>query len=367
MAQDYYEILGVAKDADADTIKKAYRKLAFKFHPDQNPGNKDAEEKFKEAAQAYEVLSNKEKRERYDRFGHAGVNGGGFGGQGFHDINDIFSSFSDIFGDFFGGPSQGRQQRSSRRRGADLRYLCEISLEDAVSGVEKEIEFECEVGCTSCQGKGSAKGSEPETCSNCQGTGQVIRTQGFFSIATTCPKCRGEGLFIKNPCQQCHGHGRTNKKRNLRVTIPAGVDNGNRLRVSGEGEGGYLGGSAGDLYVEVRVKPHNIFERQGQNLLTEVHISYLQALLGSSLKVPVIGGEETLNIPSGTQPGEVLMLPGLGVPHLKGYNRGNILYTVNIVIPKKLDKEEEKLLKEIAAHKGDNIGASSGKGFFRRR
>ncbi len=368
MAQDYYEILGIARSADADTIKKAYRQLAFKYHPDKNPGNKDAEDKFKQAAEAYEVLSDQEKRARYDRFGHAGVNGG-FGGQQFHDINDIFSSFSDIFGDFFGGgPTRGgRSERNSKRRGADLRYLCDVTLEEVVLGCEKEIEFECDVGCSTCSGKGTAKGSEPETCGTCRGTGQVVRSQAIFAIATTCPNCRGEGVFIKNPCGTCRGKGRTPKKKNLRVTVPAGIDTGTRLRIAGEGEGGYLGGAAGDLFVEIRIRGHKIFEREGQNLITGIEISYLQALLGGELKVPVVGGEKTLTIPAGTQSGETLVLPGEGVPSLKGYGRGNILYDVSVNIPKKLDKEEERLLKEIAASKGDLVGAPTGKGFFRRR
>lgn len=364
MPQDFYEVLGVKKDADQDTIKKAYRQLAFKYHPDRNPGDKAAEDKFKEAAAAYEVLSDKDKRARYDRFGHAGVNGGMGGGPGFHDINDIFSSFSDIFSDFF-GQTRGGQRREARSRGSDLRYILEITLEDVVNGIEKEIEFECEVSCETCKGKGAAKGSELETCRHCGGTGQIVRNQGFFSLATTCPSCRGEGSVIKNPCETCHGSGRENRKRTLRVTVPAGVDNGTRLRVAGEGEGGYRGGPPGDLYVEMRVKPHKIFERDGQNLATEVHVSYLQAILGGEIKVPVINGEEKLSVPAGTQPGEVLMLSGQGVPHLKGYGRGNILYQVVVDIPKKLDKEEEKALREIASQKGENTANS--RGFFRRR
>ncbi len=369
MAQDYYEILGVSRSADADTIKKAYRQLAFKYHPDKNPGNKEAEDKFKMAAEAYDVLSDQEKRARYDRFGHAGLGGaGGFNAHHFTDINDIFSSFSDIFGDFFGGgPRNARQERNSRRRGSDLRYLCDVTLEEAVQGCEKEIEFECDVSCTSCNGKGSQKGSEPETCGQCRGSGQVVRSQAIFAIATTCPSCRGEGVIIKNPCSTCRGKGRTPKKRSLRVTVPAGIDTGTRLRVVGEGEGGFQGGAAGDLYVEIRIRPHKVFEREGQNLMTGIEISYLQALLGAEVKVPVVAGEKTLTVPAGTQPGETLVLPGEGVPSLKGYGRGNILYTVSVEIPKKLDKEEERLLREIASNKGDLVGATTGKGFFRRR
>lgn len=369
MPQDYYEILGVDRSADGDTIKKAYRQLAFKYHPDKNPGNKEAEDKFKEAAEAYEVLSDQEKRARYDRFGHAGLGGpSGFGGGQFTDINDIFSSFSDIFGDFFGGGARGgRQDRNARRRGSDLRYVCDISLEDACNGAEKEIEFECDVSCTTCSGKGTNKGSEPDTCGQCRGSGQVIRNQAIFSIATTCPTCRGEGVVIKNPCGTCRGRGRSPKKKTLRVSIPAGIDTGTRLRVAGEGEGGYNGGTPGDLFVEVRIKSHKIFERHGENLVTEIEISYLQALLGAEIKVPIIGGEADLSIPAGTQPGEVLVLAGQGVPHLRGYGRGNILYNVIVQIPKKLSKEEEKLLREIAETKGDKVGSDSGKSFFRRR
>ncbi|MDZ4662176.1 MAG: molecular chaperone DnaJ [Pseudomonadota bacterium] len=364
MAQDFYEILGVKKDADPDAIKKAFRQMAMKYHPDRNPGDKSAEDKFKEAASAYEILSDKEKRTRYDRFGHAGVNGmGGRGHPGFHDVNDIFSSFSDIFSDFFGG-GQRTERRDVRRRGADLRYLIDISLEDVVGGIEKDIEFECEASCAPCKGKGAAKGSEAEVCKQCGGAGQVVRNQGFFSMATTCPSCRGQGAVIKDPCAKCKGTGRELKKRNLKVTVPAGVDTGTRLRVVGEGEGGYSEGVSGDLYVEIRVKPHKIFERQGQNLGTSIHISYIQAILGGEVKVPIIKGEETLSVPTGTQPGEVLMLPGQGVPHLKGYGRGNILYEVVVDVPKKLDKEEDRLLREIAGLKGHSTPA---KGFFRRK
>ena len=252
--RDFYEVLGVPRQADQDTIKKAYRKMAMQFHPDKNPGNPEAEEKFKEAAAAYEVLSDEDKRARYDRFGHQAFQGGA-GGGGFQNAEDIFSSFGDIFGDFFGGGSSGKSRnRNEPRKGADLRYLTEISLKEVLNGLEKEIEFETEEGCKTCKGTGADKNSEVVNCSTCGGTGQVLSRQGFFTMATTCPQCRGAGKSIKNPCKPCRGEGRISVKRKIHINIPPGVDTGTRLRVTGEGEGGARGGPAGDLFVEIRVK-----------------------------------------------------------------------------------------------------------------
>ncbi len=361
--RDYYEILGVEKTADADTIKKAYRKLAMQFHPDKNPGNKEAEDKFKEAAAAYEVLSNADKRAKYDRFGHAAFQGGGRGGQGgFQDMDDIFSSFGDIFGDIFGGGQSGgrSRQRSGPRRGADLRYVTEISLKDVILGIEKQVEYQTEVDCSYCHGSGAEKGSSPVTCTTCGGAGQVRVSQGFFQIATTCPKCHGNGQMIQDPCKPCKGKGRVVEDRKIKVTIPPGVDTGTRLRVSGEGEGGFKGGHAGDLYVEVAVQDHARFERDGNDLYSEKKFNYLHLLLGGEVPFETLTGSIDLEIPKGTQVGERIRLVGEGVPSLKGSRRGDLYVVVGVEFPQKLTKDEERLLKEIAEHKGlFNKGDSS--------
>lgn len=365
MKRDYYEILGVAKEADADTIKKAYRKLAMQFHPDKNPGNKEAEEKFKEAAEAYEVLSDSQKRARYDRFGHQGVGGPGMGGgPHFQDASDIFEAFGDIFGDFFGGGGGGqRSRRSGPRRGADLRYLLEIDLKDVLEGVKKPIEFECEEDCHDCSGTGAEKGSHPETCPACGGRGQIIHSQGFFQMATTCPQCRGTGQIIKNPCKTCDGSGREVAERKLLITVPAGVDNGTQLRLSGEGEPGAKGAPPGDLYVELRIKPDRRFEREGANLYGELEISYLKAILGGEVEVETLRGKKNLQIPKGCQFGQELKLTGEGLPSLRGGRIGDLIYVAKVVIPKKLSKDEEKLLRELASLKGEAAGKEKG-GFF---
>lgn len=365
MAQrDYYEILGVAKDSDQDTIKKAYRKLAMQFHPDKNPGNKEAEEKFKEAASAFEVLHNPEKKARYDRFGHAGLGGaGGMGNQGFQNAEDIFESFSDIFSDFFGMGGQrggGRQRANGPRRGADLRYMCEIKLGEVITGIERELEFDTEDSCDDCSGTGVEKGHTAETCPRCKGQGQVIATQGFFQVATTCPQCRGAGQIIKNPCTTCKGQGRKRAHRKIRVNIPAGVDSGTRLRVSNEGEGGVKGGPRGDLYVELRVEDHPRFERDGNDLYSRAKISYTQALLGGTVEVETFDGKHKLEIPKGTAPGQQLKLDNLGVPNLRNRGRGHLFFECEVEIPKKLTKDEEKLLREIAQIRGEEPAKGKG-------
>lgn len=369
MKRDFYEILGVQRDADADTIKKAYRKLAMQFHPDKNPGNKEAEEKFKEAARAYEVLSDKDKRARYDRFGHQGVDGpsGGPGGAQFHDVSDIFNAFGDIFGDIFGG-AQGRggpgggRQRGGPRRGSDLRYLLQIDLVDVLEGVQKPISFESEEDCKDCSGSGAEKGSKAETCLHCNGRGQIVRAQGFFSMATTCNVCGGTGQIIRNPCKTCKGAARVSVQRKLLITVPAGVDSGTQLRMTGEGEAGAKGGPAGDLYVELRVKDDERFERDGTNLHGEVEISYLQALLGGEVEVETLKGKKPLSIPKGCQFGQELRLSGDGLPSLRSARTGDLIYHARVSIPKKLSKEEEKLLRQIAEHKGET--APKEKGLF---
>lgn len=365
MQADYYEVLGVDRNADKSTIKKAYRKLAMKYHPDQNPGNKEAEDKFKEAAEAYEVLSNEEKRARYDRFGHAGVSGGS-GGAGFHDVSDIFGAFGDIFGDFFGGGARQGARRSNRpRRGADLRYYLDVDLEEVLSGVEKEIDFECEDECVTCTGTGAKKGIQPETCQTCGGTGQVVRQQGFFQMATPCHECRGQGQVIKDPCEDCSGRGRNLVHRKLNIKVPPGVNSGTQLRLSSEGEGGYQGGGRGDLFVEIRVKEHPHFSRQNQHLIAREKVSYLQALLGAEVEVRTLDGSAQVEVPRGSKTGDILKVAERGIPSLRGGRRGDLLLEIEIEIPKKLTKKEEDLLREIAADKGENVLES--KGFFGRR
>jgi molecular chaperone DnaJ len=366
---DYYEVLTVERNADQDTIKKTYRKLAMQYHPDKNPGDKAAEEKFKLAASAYEVLGNPEKRAKYDKYGHAAFSQGAGGGQGFHDVEDIFSSFSDIFGDFFGGGAGGARGRSrgqpnGPRRGADLRYICEIDLKEVIAGLEREVEFTTEESCKECSGQGAAPGSQAETCGTCRGAGQVVSSQGFFSVATTCPTCHGGGKIIKNPCASCHGKGRTKAARKIRVNVPAGVDTGTQLRVSNEGEGGYRGGPPGDLYVEIRVKESERYERHGLDLLARMEVSYLQALLGAEVEVETFEGKEKIHVPPGTNTGERLRMEKKGVPSLRGQGRGSLYYEVSVEFPKKLAKEEEKLLREIAKIRGEDVAAPK-KGLFR--
>jgi molecular chaperone DnaJ len=367
--RDPYEVLGVDRTADADTIKKAYRKLAMQFHPDKNPGNKEAEESFKEAASAYEILSNAQKRAQYDRFGHAAF-GQAAGGAGFQDINDVFSNFSDIFSEFFGsgtgfgGAAQERRKRP--RRGADLRYITEISLREVIEGVEKDIKFDTEESCEDCEGSGAAEGSKPVTCPMCQGRGQVVRSQGFFQMATTCSNCRGEGSVISNPCKTCRGQGRTKVSRKIRVTIPAGVDSGTRLRVTEEGEGGFLGGPSGDLFVEVHVKEDPRFERDQFDLHTRSKFHFLQLILGAEVEVQSVTGSVKVEVPSGTQPGERLRIPNEGIPSLKGSRRGDLYIHVDVEIPSKISKEEEALLRDLAQKQGVDCKASKA-GFWGRK
>lgn len=366
--RDFYEILGVDKGADSDVIKKAYRKLAMQFHPDRNPGNKEAEEKFKEAASAYEVLSDPQKRAQYDRFGHQAFASGG-GGPQFHNMEDIFSSFGDIFSDFFGGGMSGGREGRSRngaRRGSDLRFITEIDLEDVLKGLEKDIEFDTEQNCESCHGTGAEKGSQPEVCVTCRGSGQVVSRQGFFTMATPCPTCHGEGQIVKNKCKSCRGNGRSAVHRKIRVSIPPGVDTGTRLRVTQEGEGGYRGGPSGDLYVEIRVNEHEIFEREGEHLFSKVKVHYAEALLGVTIEVPTLDGKAELKIPSCTEPGVVLTLKGQGLPSLRGGRRGDIHFETVVEFPRKLTEQERTLLSQIAENSG--VLKKSGKsGFWGRK
>lgn len=347
--RDYYEILGVEREADEAAIKKAYRRLAMKYHPDRNSDDPAAEEKFKEASEAYEVLSDAEKRAAYDRFGHAGVDpqmgGGGFSGGG-GNFGDIFG---DMFGDIFGGAASGRGGRSNAQRGSDLRYQLDLDLEDAVKGTTVKIKVPTLEECHHCNGSGSEDGKS-ETCTTCNGMGQVRMQQGFFAIQQTCPRCHGAGKVIRNPCKKCHGEGRTQNTKTLEVKIPAGVDTGDRIRLSGEGEAGRLGGSTGDLYVQINVRPHPIFEREGANLYCEVPVSFVDATLGGELEVPTLEGRVKLKIPAETQTGKLFRLRGKGVKPVRGGAAGDLLCRVVLETPVNLSEAQKDLLRRF--HEG---------------
>ncbi len=340
--RDYYEVLGLSRTATEIEIKKSYRTLAVKYHPDKNPGDPTAEERFKECAEAYSVLSDSQKRAAYDRFGHSGVSGGGFD-PGFSNIEDIFDMFG--FGDMFGGRG-GR--RSSVQRGADLRYDLEISLEDAANGKEEKLSIPRLEKCETCEGSGAEEGSKPEACITCQGSGQTRYQQGFFSVMRTCPNCAGKGQIIRNPCKDCGGDGRIEKEKSLEIKIPAGVETGSRLRVSGEGEAGVNGGQSGDLFVVIHVAEHETFERQGANLYSAVPITFGQAALGAEIKVKTLDADEELKIPAGTQTGTVFRIKSQGMPALGGRGKGDLFVAVTVITPKSLTKEQRKLLEKLA-------------------
>jgi molecular chaperone DnaJ len=360
MAKDYYKLLGVSESATADEIKKAYRKVAMKFHPDRNQGDKVAEEKFKAAAEAYEVLSNLEKRKIYDRFGLDGLNSRGFGG-GPNDINDIFSHFGDLFGF---GQQRGRAP-GGPVQGADLRYDLTISFMEAVHGTEKDIEINKPETCWTCEGTGSRPGHKPETCPTCKGHGQTIRSKGFFSVSTTCRSCRGEGIIIKEPCADCDGNGLVNKKKKVALKIPAGVDNGSRMRLTGEGEGGRRNGRAGDLYVFIYVKEHEYFQREGSDIYLKLPISISQATLGCSPSIPTIHDEQVLKVPAGTQSGQRFTLRSQGVKSLRGGGKGDMIVIVEVAIPTKLTERQKELMEEFAKIEQDTE-EHGGKGFFKK-
>lgn len=358
--RDYYEVLGVAKGATEVEIKSAYRKLAVRYHPDKNPGDEAAEEKFKEAAEAYSILSDAEQRARYDRFGHAGVSSSagagaaGWGAAGFGGIEDILGDLFG-FGDMFGGRSTGGR-RTSAQRGADLRYDLEMTLEEAAAGMTAQLRIPRLEACEACAGAGAAPGTQPESCPACGGAGQVRHQQGFFSVARTCGQCRGTGRVIRTPCESCKGAGRVEREKQMEVKIPAGVETGSRLRLAGEGEAGAQGGPAGDLYVVIHVSEHEVFERQGNNLYASVPVTFAQAALGAEVSAPTLDGQETLKIPAGTQTGTVFRLKGHGMPALGGRGRGDLFVSVALVTPTTLTREQRRLLEQLAEIEEKDLG-----------
>jgi molecular chaperone DnaJ len=343
--RDYYEVLGITRTASEQEIKSAYRKLAMQYHPDRNPGNAEAEERFKEASEAYSILIDGEKRSRYDRFGHQGVAASGMEGFPFQDLHDIFGEFFG-FGDLFGASGTGRR-RSRAQQGADVTEELTITFEDAVFGSTTSIHIRTHEICESCHGSGSAPGHSAATCPNCAGRGQVRFQQGFFSVTRACSKCGGTGSLITHPCQTCKGQGRTPKEKEIAVKIPAGVEDGTKILFSGQGHAGVNGGPAGDLYVMLNVKEHPFFERQERDLFCSVPVSFPQAALGASIALPTLDGESKLEIPPGTQSGTVLRIKGKGVPVLRGHGRGDLLVEVRVQVPAKLNKSQRELLEQL--------------------
>tara|TARA_B100001250_G_scaffold186438_1_gene160249 strand:- start:1119 stop:2258 length:1140 start_codon:yes stop_codon:yes gene_type:complete len=367
---DYYELLGIKKGATEDEIKKSYRKLAVKYHPDKNPGNKSAEDKFKEISEAYEVLSDTEKRSKYDQFGHAAFGPGSRSsrGGGFHDPFDIFKdvfsgsgggSGSSIFEDLFGGT----RRSGGSNRGSDLRYDMELTFEEAVKGCEKIININKLDSCNSCKGSGAADGGRNTKCSTCDGQGQIIQSQGFFSVQQTCPRCKGTGSTIDKPCNKCSGEGRTKKSSKITIRVPAGVDSGARLRSTGNGEAGILGGTPGDLYCVLHVKEHEIFERDGDDLLCEVPISFLQATLGAEIEVPTLNGKARINVPTGTQSGTILRLRDKGVKNIQGYGKGDLHIRVIVEVPTRLNSDQKAKLTEFGELCDDKVNPMRGSFF----
>src|SRR3989454_4029076 len=368
--RDYYKVLGIAQNAPKEEIKRAYRKLAVKFHPDKNPGDPHAEEKFKEVGEAYDVLIDADKRAAYDRFGHAAFaqgGAGGFGG-GFHDPFDIFreafgGGSGGIFESFFGGAGGGRAEE--RQRGSDLRYDMQITLEEAAFGTEKEIEIRKLDTCDQCNGSGAEPGSRSINCPTCGGRGQVISSRGFFQVSQTCPRCRGAGQIIEKPCRQCHGEGRVEKLGRVKLKIPAGISEGARLRSSHNGEAGIRGAPQGDLYVVVHIREHKIFEREDDNLYCEVPISFSVATLGGQIDVPTLEGKAHLKVPAGTQSGQIFKLRGKGIVHLNGADRGDLLVRLLVEVPSRLNAEQRRKLEEFAALCGEE-NTPIRKSFFER-
>lgn len=361
--RDYYEVLGISRNATVSEIKSAYKKLALKYHPDRNAGDKEAEEQFKEAAEAYSVLSDANKRAQYDRFGHAGVGGGGFSGFD----PDVFGDFSDILGDFFGfGDIFGssRRRRNHPQRGADLRYDLTVEFEEAVFGVKAKIKIPRAQTCSACKGTGADPKYGPTICTTCNGQGQVRFQQGFFTISRTCSACQGTGQFIKEPCSDCRGAGRVQKEKVLEIKIPAGVETGSRLRIAGEGEAGMNGGPSGDLYVVLSVTEHTFFKRQGADLYCEIPISFAQAALGAEIRIPTLEGKERLKIPEGTQTGTVFRFRGRGVVNLTGRARGDQLVSVTVVTPKKLTRKQRELFESLSEELDSPYDSEASDGIF---
>ncbi|MDC3054730.1 molecular chaperone DnaJ [Candidatus Pelagibacter sp.] len=364
--RDYYEVLGVNKNASADQIKSAYRKLAVKFHPDKNKGDKGAEEKFKEASEAYHVLSNSERKQNYDNFGHAAFENGGAGRSGFGNF-DFSNHFSDIFEDFFGeGFGGGSRSRRSNNRGSDLRYDLSISLEEAFSGKKQDIKFSTSERCGTCSGSGSKPGHQAGACSMCGGHGQVRSSQGFFTVQQTCPQCAGAGEEITHPCSSCNGQGKKQASKRLSVTIPKGVDDGTRIRLSGKGEAGSRGGGSGDLYLFINVHSHDLFKRSDENLFFECPVSIADAALGTSIEIPTIdGGKAKIKIPAGTQSGKQFRLRGKGMPYMRGNDFGDLYVQVNTEVPISLNKEQKELLEKFREIENEKSNPSIKK-FFQK-
>ena len=375
--RDYYDVLGVSRDVDSQELKSAYRKLALKYHPDRNPSDKAAEERFKEAAEAYAVLADADKRARYNQFGHAGVSGAG-ASQGFDptifaDFNDIFGGLGDMFGfgDIFG---DGRRQ-GGPTQGADLRYDLEISLEDAAKGTEATLQIPREESCERCGGSGAAPGSSPQSCPQCRGRGQVRYQQGFFTVARTCGQCRGAGKVITNPCDACGGHGRAARERKLTVKVPAGIDTGQRLRLQGEGEHGPRGGPAGDLYVVIHVQNHPVFHRDGSDLLCVIPVTYPTLVLGGTIPVPTLGNDEMLTVPKSTQSDTRFRIRGKGLPHVTGRGRGDLFVDVKVAVPKSVSPEQKSIIEKLdktmpkrafEPHERPDTGEADTRPFFER-
>jgi molecular chaperone DnaJ len=362
--RDYYEVLGVDRGISSKDLARAYRKLAIKYHPDSNPDNEEAVAKFKEAAEAYEVLSNDEKRAVYDQYGHAGLGQGG--GHGFQDVGDIFESFGDLFGgtifeDFFGG---GRS-RSRVRRGADIRCDVTLELEEAARGVRKQVSLTRHEACGTCSGSGARPGSEPQVCGHCRGRGQVVQATGILRVQTTCPQCRGNGKVISSPCHDCDGSGAIPKEVLLDVTIPAGVDDGMRVRLAGEGQVSPDGGPPGDAYCFIQVRKHSMFHREGSDLVLQVPLSYSQVVLGTELEIPTLSGRRTLKVPSGTQSGEVFQIRGEGMPDPRSGVKGDMLVQTYIEIPKRVSGKQEDLLRQLAELDEEHVTPHR-KSFFER-
>ncbi|MCY4524695.1 MAG: molecular chaperone DnaJ [Halobacteriovoraceae bacterium] len=362
--RDYYEILGVGKNASKDDIKKSYRKLAMKHHPDRNPNDKDAEFKFKEASEAAQVLLDEQKRSRYDQFGHAGVDGqAGFGAGGFEGFSDLGDIFGDIFGDFF-GQTKKRSQGGYARAGDDLQMSINVDFKEAIFGAKKDITIKRNIICDSCGGNGVKGGGQPSTCSTCGGVGEVRRQQGFFTMATTCPQCRGTGQMITNPCRNCHGGGLVQKDADLEVTIPAGIDEGQRLKLSGEGDAGMGRGPAGDLYLVINVRKHEIFTREGFDVHCVLPISFSQAALGAELKVPTLDGRVALRIPQGTQSGRKMRLKNKGIKRLGSYGQGDQIVQIHVETPTSLSAEQMELFRKLSDY--DDKTTPMGKSFFEK-